>query len=160
MLIIINCVSSNGFSLEESFLVTTFFRHHMSLPLASGQWRHSIRRSNWCLWGTRSPKLSACRVQKHQSPVCCHQRAKLNKSVQHNSSNAPLPHTLLRRPPSPCLSLIKMTHALLDRQRPAQHSDGCSALMVLLVVWVSSGLWSSRCFPSRSLYKCLKHFSR
>lgn len=63
-----------------------------------------------CLQGTKTPVASLL------SPT-----RQLNKPVQHNSSDALLPHTSLCRPPSPCLSLIKMTHALLDRQRPAQH---------------------------------------
>lgn len=92
-----------------------------------------------CLEGTKTPVASLL------SPT-----RQLNKPVQHNSSNVLLPHTLLCCPPSPCLSLIKMTHAFLDRQRPAHRPDWCSALTVLSAVWVSSGLWSSHCFPSLS----------
>lgn len=147
-------------SVEENFPVTTCFRHPMSVPLACLRpvttlhppvQLKSLRASQFqtvCLQGTKTPVASLL------SPT-----RQLNKSVQHNSSNVLLPHTLLCRPPSPCLSLIEMTHALLDGQRPAQHSDWCSALMGLLVVWVSSGLWSSRCFPSCSLCKCLKPFT-
>lgn len=57
----------------------------------------------------------------------------------------------------PAAFSLSVTHH--NDSHTSWQAASCSALrlMVLLVVWVSSGLWSSRCFPSRSLWESLKH---